>query len=1338
MDSISPASASSSRLPVSEKDETPSKSPRKRPASGPQPLTVITNENQTVPVSPLNDLYARAQAMGLRLSREDLERTRAGVAAIVKRTRSSPTSSSSVAPQVHHITSSPCPPARASTSKDANTTTPTGSLYRRPAIPSSAGGSDLHRPTPRLTLEEVSLRKEQDGEHRRLKRQRRKSEGTPQQPQPSGYHDPPVPGSSSSYQQHTHDLASSPLSHFELGFGSGLMWRYMDRSGRPQIRTRVRPRMTLDEVGIREEEESMQKRKTRTRRRTNGGSGTESNEMQEPFISASQEANPSHYYHSEDNAAHARLPSNELPIGRLHYSILQSPGIHRLGGGQRSYLDSQNSDMEPRRIDSSTERPLRPIRYGGEVALLSPHSSIQKSARPVRFLDEQEALPLPSIHGRTAPKPPVARDDEINALLQSPPVAPGAGGAPNEVDEEEEEQEGTFLDPPIVPSQARDSSLPRQAEGVTWYTLTGSPNAAPRSMTDLIPAQRQFPEPTTTEPEACSPPPGLDDDPFTQSSSALSISKPRTSTPSPKIEKDHSSASQKRLRSPMPDVPPSSQAAPSSVRGKDAEDEDAEPSQAPPKKKRRKAKAADQSKSLSQSNTSMEDTSVSQLLGHELQEAWDYADGTRVIKLVSDELAYALRAGTIVKDEIEPRYVTLPVHWGQDKSKPSNASYAGLIGLAILSSSDGKLGLAEIYQWINLTFPFYEMRDRGWQNSIRHNLSLNKSFIKVERNKAEKGKGALWSIVPGHECRFENGSYNAKKATMPNSRGGNATEEEAAGGGDEDGDVGDVSFDSIGSTRPPDSSQPSSSFGSTKKPSTAELIALMKKHGGSTVLCHTLQYGTSHKYYRKPRNPAEDVRHGLAVPIQLPGTASAGDESMSSETYNGRVVGGAPGLDREAHGTRTGRVLPADASVLTTDSLMDVSMDTSGDVSSLPNTTAAHDSSSSSSLSIDSLNTTYETAPSLPVAPILGSSSRSLVSTGLAPSAMTIGTALGPPGGVAIGLGQGIGMSPGLGMGIGSGLGMGMGMGFAPIGMGMHMGIGPGISNGMGIGMGVGLRNFGVGTNTGLGNVMSPVSGLSSVLQTPARNSILGPTPGSISRDPAQGPSLISGGSGRRNRRETRTAEGASQWLFSSTPARRLTSLGIALSPIGGSGLTHGVLQTPARGSLLGSATGSVTDDHVHSSSIISGGSGRRGARDGRKEDGSRWLSTFTPVLRMMNGTGPEYSPTGSSAAAGPNGSPYARSSRTTIRGRIGENGGAGPDSILGAHYHSKNVIETTSTPSAAVGRSAALPGATADSATWLGDPFGYQGNFSHELAFTTDMGGFGTGIDSSPAKEWR
>ncbi|GMM59200.1 Hcm1 protein [Maudiozyma humilis] len=82
-------------------------------------------------------------------------------------------------------------------------------------------------------------------------------------------------------------------------------------------------------------------------------------------------------------------------------------------------------------------------------------------------------------------------------------------------------------------------------------------------------------------------------------------------------------------------------------------------------------------------------------------------------------------------------------------------SYAILICLAILQSPEGKLTLSQIYNWISTHFSFYKPKDASWQNSIRHNLSLNEAFIKTE--KSYDGKGHYWEVKPMSMPKFFKG-----------------------------------------------------------------------------------------------------------------------------------------------------------------------------------------------------------------------------------------------------------------------------------------------------------------------------------------------------------------------------------------------------------------------------------------------------------------------------------------------------------------------------------------------------------------------------------------------------
>jgi hypothetical protein len=87
-------------------------------------------------------------------------------------------------------------------------------------------------------------------------------------------------------------------------------------------------------------------------------------------------------------------------------------------------------------------------------------------------------------------------------------------------------------------------------------------------------------------------------------------------------------------------------------------------------------------------------------------------------------------------------------------------SYATMITQAILSNSDGVMSLSEIYAWISSHYAYYKYSKTGWQNSIRHNLSLNKAFEKVPRRPNEPGKGMKWQISESYKEDFLNKILN--------------------------------------------------------------------------------------------------------------------------------------------------------------------------------------------------------------------------------------------------------------------------------------------------------------------------------------------------------------------------------------------------------------------------------------------------------------------------------------------------------------------------------------------------------------------------------------------------
>lgn len=93
-------------------------------------------------------------------------------------------------------------------------------------------------------------------------------------------------------------------------------------------------------------------------------------------------------------------------------------------------------------------------------------------------------------------------------------------------------------------------------------------------------------------------------------------------------------------------------------------------------------------------------------------------------------------------------------------AKPTQ-NYIVLIHEALSNSETGAMALPQIYRAMQRRYPYFKLRATtlGWQSSVRHNLSQNAAFRKIERD----GKGWMWGLVPGVSIERE----KKRRATPP-------------------------------------------------------------------------------------------------------------------------------------------------------------------------------------------------------------------------------------------------------------------------------------------------------------------------------------------------------------------------------------------------------------------------------------------------------------------------------------------------------------------------------------------------------------------------------------------
>ncbi|PIB03126.1 Fork-head transcriptional regulator 2 [Cercospora beticola] len=99
------------------------------------------------------------------------------------------------------------------------------------------------------------------------------------------------------------------------------------------------------------------------------------------------------------------------------------------------------------------------------------------------------------------------------------------------------------------------------------------------------------------------------------------------------------------------------------------------------------------------------------------------------------------------------RSATMPHNSLRDDSDEQTAEsadpcYAQLLYKCLVEAPDHTLSLRELYEWVaQHSQKARDPNNRGWQNSVRHNLSMNAAFQRVTDRPNSTKKGSLWRLT---------------------------------------------------------------------------------------------------------------------------------------------------------------------------------------------------------------------------------------------------------------------------------------------------------------------------------------------------------------------------------------------------------------------------------------------------------------------------------------------------------------------------------------------------------------------------------------------------------------
>ncbi|KAK6340103.1 hypothetical protein TWF730_001874 [Orbilia blumenaviensis] len=103
----------------------------------------------------------------------------------------------------------------------------------------------------------------------------------------------------------------------------------------------------------------------------------------------------------------------------------------------------------------------------------------------------------------------------------------------------------------------------------------------------------------------------------------------------------------------------------------------------------------------------------------------------------------------IYENELKGLNLINEPYYPQQSTVDDVPPYAEIIYDALMSAPEHKMNLQDIYKYFRDNYEKFRSDSRkGWMNSIRHNLSMNGAFVKIERAASDPGKGYMWLLAP--------------------------------------------------------------------------------------------------------------------------------------------------------------------------------------------------------------------------------------------------------------------------------------------------------------------------------------------------------------------------------------------------------------------------------------------------------------------------------------------------------------------------------------------------------------------------------------------------------------